>query len=141
MNDTITPRTAGKAVEQEAREIVGHARRMGLTLARGDYIKADECTACAVGARLAGLLGSPRDAEALVDGYGNDDDAPCDSFDYSRPDAADVRCPACNADGMNRTGLLFFRFLGPKTTIGAPVSCPNHCVNGPIGTHEQGGGM
>jgi len=51
-----------------------------------------------------------------------------EGFDYTKPDPIDVRCPICNADGLNRTGLRPVRPYGTSTTCFIGVECI--CDNG-----------
>ena len=51
-------------------------------------------------------------------------------YDYSRPDPEYVRCPHCNQDGMNRTGLVAYAMIGTSTTNFWAYRCPKGCMNG-----------
>ena len=53
-----------------------------------------------------------------------------EGFDYTKPDPVDVRCPICNQDGMNRTGLRPVCYWGASSTCICGVRC--NCNNGLI---------
>lgn len=53
-----------------------------------------------------------------------------EGFDYKQPDPVETRCPICNPNGMNRTGLKSVGYMGASTTCGYGISCPNQCKNG-----------
>jgi len=54
-----------------------------------------------------------------------------DGFDYHQPDPEDCRCIVCNLDGMNRSGLYPFAYVGSFTTLAYAIACPNAlCKNG-----------
>lgn len=53
-------------------------------------------------------------------------------YDYSKPDEKNIRCPACNAYGMNRLGMVItvIEVNGKFEKTGKP--CPNMCYYGSI---------
>lgn len=53
-----------------------------------------------------------------------------DGFDYSKPDSIEIRCPKCNRDGMNRTGLRPVGYIRTTTTGAYAIKC--ECNNGLI---------
>lgn len=54
-------------------------------------------------------------------------------FDYTKPDDPDYRCPRCNRNGFNRTGLILFGYVGATTTLGYGVPCTEKgCQKGVI---------
>jgi len=52
-------------------------------------------------------------------------------FDYTQPDPPKKRCSICNADGLNRTGLIAIGFVGTLTTVAYAIEC-GKCKNGLI---------
>jgi hypothetical protein len=50
-----------------------------------------------------------------------------EGFDYTQPDPEDVRCPQCNSNGMNRSGLIPTSYYGSTSTVmyGIPCICKN----------------
>lgn len=50
--------------------------------------------------------------------------------DYNIPDPVDRRCPRCNSDGMNRTGLKPIAYIGACTTgvWGRKCCCDNGLI-------------
>lgn len=46
------------------------------------------------------------------------------------PDPKKQRCPACNPDGMNRTGLMPVGYVGSLTSVAHAIECPNNCNKG-----------
>lgn len=57
-----------------------------------------------------------------------------DGWDYDIPDPEEIRCPECNPDGMNRTGLKPWGYIGTSTTSFYANRCKNNCNNGIIQT-------
>ena len=53
-----------------------------------------------------------------------------EGYNYKKPDLETLRCQGCNADGMNRTGLIPIRYIGATTTGMWAVKCPQACQDG-----------
>lgn len=51
-------------------------------------------------------------------------------WDYETPDPEFCRCKRCNADGMNRTGLMVVGLVGSQTLTSYGVPCPERCDYG-----------
>lgn len=61
-----------------------------------------------------------------------------EGFDYSKPDPLEDRCPSCNRDGFNRTGLMVVGYPSSGATsyvYGAP--CSNNCKKGLYGDYME----
>ena len=54
-----------------------------------------------------------------------------EGFDYQQPDPTEQRCPNCNQNGRNRTGLVTVGLVGALTTVGYAIEC-GKCKNGLI---------
>lgn len=50
--------------------------------------------------------------------------------DYGVPDPGPLRCPTCNPDGMNRTGLMPTGPVGAPFTVDFGAPCPAGCRYG-----------
>ncbi len=53
-----------------------------------------------------------------------------EGFDFTQPDPESERCPVCNPDGRNRTGLRPTDCIGTLTTAMYGVPCEAKCRHG-----------
>ncbi len=64
-----------------------------------------------------------------------------EGFDYGKPDPPEIRCRACNPDGMNRTGWKPLGYIGASTTGMFAVPCPAACRDGLVRVFDRGEGI